>query len=131
MHYSYTSERKAEPEVLSGERFDRVEQEEVHKLLKDIIFLERELESCKIELSLKPDFNLLDAFKMLDTSNLGYLSFTELSSRLSMTFDLDTIGIQGLEGMQLLFDRYDTTKDQRLSLAEFCRAFTPLTSEYA
>lgn len=83
----------------------------MHKLLKDIIFLERELESCKIELSLKPDFNLLDAFKMLDTCNLGYLSFTELSSKLSMVFDLDTIGIQGLEGMQLLFDRYDSTKD--------------------
>lgn len=45
-------------------------------MLKDIIFLERELEACKIELALKPDFNLLDAFKMLDTANMGYLSFT-------------------------------------------------------
>ena len=80
-------------------------------MLKDIIFLERELESCKIELALKPDFNLLDAFKMLDTGNMGYLSFTELSSKLAITFDLDTVGIQGLEAMQLLFDRYDTTKD--------------------
>jgi len=99
-------------------------------MLKDIIFLERELEACKIELALKPDFNLLDAFKMLDTAYMGYLSFTELSSKLATTFELDTIGIKGLESMQLLFDRYDSTKDQRLSLAEFCRAFTPLTQEY-
>ncbi len=45
---------------------DRVEQEECHKMLKEIIFMERELESAKIELSLKPDFNLLDAFKVID-----------------------------------------------------------------
>lgn len=43
-------------------------------MFKDYIFLERELESAKVELSLKPDFNLLDAFKMIDLSNSGALS---------------------------------------------------------
>lgn len=42
-------------------------------MLKDFIFLERELESAKVELSLKPDFNLLDAFKMTDLNNSGAL----------------------------------------------------------
>ena len=46
-----------------------MEQEECHKMFKDIIFLERELESAKIELTLKPDFNLLDAFKTIDFNN--------------------------------------------------------------
>jgi hypothetical protein len=44
-------------------------------MLKEIIFIERELESAKIELSLKPDFNLLDAFKIIDMENKGYVCF--------------------------------------------------------
>jgi len=44
-------------------------------MLKEIIFMERELESAKVELSLKPDFNLLDAFKIIDVENKGYVSF--------------------------------------------------------
>ncbi len=37
--------------------------------------MERELESAKIELSLKPDFNLLDAFKVIDLENKGCVTF--------------------------------------------------------
>ena len=44
--------------------YDRIEQSEFAKVLKDNIFLERELESQRVELSLKTDFNLLDAFKL-------------------------------------------------------------------
>ncbi len=44
-------------------------------MLKEIIFIERELESAKIELSLKPDFNMLDGFKMIDMQNKGWVSF--------------------------------------------------------
>jgi hypothetical protein len=39
-----------------------------------MIFLERELESAKIELTLKNDFNLLDAFKMFDTRSVANIS---------------------------------------------------------
>ena len=44
-------------------------------MLKEIIFMERELESAKIELSLKPDFNLLDSFKIIDIDNRGSVKF--------------------------------------------------------
>ena len=54
--------------------FDRIEQQEFAKVLKDNIFLERELESAKIEAALKPDFNLLDAFKMFDCRGHGNIS---------------------------------------------------------
>jgi hypothetical protein len=39
-----------------------------------MIFLEREFESAKIELTLKNDFNLLDAFKMFDTKAVANIS---------------------------------------------------------
>lgn len=45
---------------------DRIELEEFVRALKDIVFAEREVESAKIELALKSDFNIVDAFKMLD-----------------------------------------------------------------
>ena len=56
------------------QNFDKIEQGEVAKIFKDTIFLERELESAKIELTLKPDFNLLDAFRMLDVLGKGFVS---------------------------------------------------------
>jgi len=54
--------------------FDRVEQQEFARVVKDNIFLERELESARIELALKPDFNLLDAFKIFDLRGTGNVS---------------------------------------------------------
>lgn len=54
--------------------FDRVEKGEVAKIFKDVIFLERELESAKIELCLKPDFNMIDAFRMLDLNQKGEIT---------------------------------------------------------
>ena len=47
-------------------RCDRIELEEFVRALKDIVFAEREVESAKIELALKSDFNIVDAFKMMD-----------------------------------------------------------------
>jgi Ca2+-binding EF-hand superfamily protein len=99
-------------------------------MLKEIIFMERELESAKIELSLKPDFNLLDAFKMIDLNNKGWVSFSELCDVLSRLFDIDTSTLSGRELLDLVFKRYDTNRDQKLSLAEFCKAFTPAGKEY-
>ena len=55
-------------------RIDRVELEEFIKALKEIIFAEREVESTKIELALKSDFNIIDAFKMLDSRGSGALT---------------------------------------------------------
>ena len=53
---------------------DRVELEEFLRGLKDIVFAEREVESAKIELALKSDFNMVDAFKMLDIRGGGLLT---------------------------------------------------------
>ena len=76
---SYVSVSKA-PQVgasmyhTGGARIDRVELDEFIKALKEIIFSEREVESTKIELALKSDFNVIDAFKMLDARGSGALT---------------------------------------------------------
>jgi Ca2+-binding EF-hand superfamily protein len=46
--------------------------------LIDIVNLEKDLEDIKIELSIKEDFNLIDAFGLLDPHAKGYVSPTEL-----------------------------------------------------
>ena len=54
--------------------FDKLEKGEVAKIFKDSLFLERELECMKVELALRPDFNLLDAFRMLDVKSKGFFT---------------------------------------------------------
>ena len=62
--------------------FDQIEKGEVAKIFKDSIFLERELESAKIELALKPDFNTLDLFRILDPLAKGFFSDLDLQENL-------------------------------------------------
>ena len=68
------AEAPAKNAGMSFGSFDRIEQQEFARVLKDNIFLEQELESAKIECALKPDFNLLDAFKIFDTQGSGNVS---------------------------------------------------------
>lgn len=74
------------------------------KIFKDTIFLERELESAKIEVALKPDFNLLDLFRLLDPTAKGYFSQIDLLDNLSRFLQIDNVG---REDAQLFFKRYD------------------------
>jgi hypothetical protein len=36
--------------------------------------MERELEAAKIECAMKPDFNLMDAFRMIDLDGKGWIN---------------------------------------------------------
>jgi len=100
-----------------SQNFDRVEQGELAKIFKDTIFLERELESAKIELTLKPDYNLLDAFRMLDTTGKGYITPTSLLESLWKLHKLDDIT---QDDVFLFFRRYDSKSKGMLSFHDFC-----------
>lgn len=50
------------------------EEEHLVKALKLQVDIDREIESLKKELSLKIDFNLLDAFRIFDYKGSGYAS---------------------------------------------------------
>ena len=84
--------------------FDRIEQQEFAKVLKDNIFLERELEGAKIEAALKPDFNLLDAFKVFDPRGSGNISVQDVIMALR-----ESIGFSEFthDDVYLLFRRND------------------------
>ena len=108
--------------------YDRIEQAEFAKVLKDNIFLERELESAKIELALKPDFNLLDAFKIYDTRGTGNVSVQDIISALreNLTFAEFTH-----DDVYLLFRRHDANTDGKLNFTEFSNVLLPVSKEYS
>jgi len=56
--------------------------DEFIKVLKDIIFAEREVESAKIELALKSDFNIVDKFNMFDLRGSGNVTQQDLKDGL-------------------------------------------------
>ena len=53
------------------------EEWELVHVLKDLMNLETDLENAKCDLSLKPDFNLVDCFWIFDSTGRGYMSLDD------------------------------------------------------
>ena len=72
------------------------------KEILELINIEKDLENLKIELTLKDDFNLIDAFGLLDYQCKGMVSAPELRE------SLQEIGLKvGIDEIDLLFSRYN------------------------
>ena len=52
-----------------------------------MIFIERDIESAKIDLSLKADFNLVDSFRIFDIKSLGSFTCQNLEDGLQKNLD--------------------------------------------
>lgn len=85
-----------------------------------LIGIDKDIENTKIDLALKDDFNLIDAFGLLDLRGIGYLSPTELRVGL-----LDLGLSVSFEDVNLLFDKYNKERDGRFKFSEFSEAFMP------
>lgn len=94
--------------------------------LKEQIALENELEDAKNRLALQSDFNLPDAFDLLDRYNQRQLSDRELG---------DSLASNGIyansEDVFLFVKRYDANADGRMASYEFDKAFTPKNASYS
>ena len=94
------------------------EEDQLVNGLRDFIALEREVESSKVALTLKPDFNLHDAFRIFDQGHYGAISVADLRDGLA------AIGVfPTSEETDLFFKRYDASNDGRLNFHEFSQAF--------
>lgn len=96
------------------------DREELVDALKQQMSVEREIENAKGYLVDRPDFNLFDAFRIFDYSNLGAIS------RIDLKLGLNDLGLfpSDLE-LELFIARYDTDGDGKLRFSEFCKAFEP------
>ena len=92
--------------------------------LADIISLEQEVESLKIALSLRSDFNLIDAFSLLDPSCRSEVTASELQEQ------LHSLGVELSDHeLRLLFARYAENPDL-LTYSKFSDIFLPCDEFY-
>jgi Ca2+-binding EF-hand superfamily protein len=111
---TYGAEKKRQSPLKQGD------EEELARAFKEEIALEKELEDAKIKLSMNSDFNLTDAFNMIDRNSNGFISPNEISDA------LQEMGVYALkEDVYLFVKRYDRNQDGKLRYSEFVDAFTP------
>ena len=102
------------------------DEDELINGLRDMIRAENEIEREKINLALKADFNLTDAFKIFDVNYCGRITVTELREGLA------AIGVfPTSEELDLFVTRYDTSGDRCLNMREFSDACLALDAYYA
>lgn len=89
-------------------------EEELVDVLKNLLEMEDDLENYRVDLSLKPDFNLLDLFRIFDIENKGYITFEEFRSSLSLFHIYPSYG-----DALLLFSRYETVSKGILNYSDF------------
>lgn len=89
-------------------------------LFRDQLELERRLERIKIDLSLRTDYNLIDAFRLFDNEGKGWINPQEVKEGLKI-FNV----FANEDELQLLFYRYDKDQDGKLRYSEFCDSFLP------
>jgi Ca2+-binding EF-hand superfamily protein len=109
-------------------RLDNVEVDEFGRALREIVMIEREVESAKIELALKSDFNLYDFFKALDVKGSGSLAQTDLKMGLERSFGFVDFN---LDDVYMFFKRFDRYGTGLLDFNQIGIAVLPFSREYA
>lgn len=102
------------------------DESELVRSFKQQIDLARELEAAKFSLASRPDFNLVDGFRILDEHDKGYISVLELEDVLR---SLGIICIK--DEPNLLVKHYSSQNDLRLRYYDFTTMFKPKDEEIA
>ena len=93
--------------------------------LKKMMNYESELERMKINLSLKNDFNVEDAFRVFELNGRGYLTVEDLE------FGLNSLEVYpSSKDLRLLMKRFDLNKNGFLNYADFFDILVPFEKDY-
>ena len=99
-------------------KFD--EEEELISAFREYIRLELEVDDAKCRLAQQTDFNLMDAYQMLDKFSKGWVTVPDI---------IESLGELGAyphkDDVYLFVRRYDKDGDGRVLYSDFCDAFTP------
>lgn len=98
---------------------------DIVKYFKTLINCEDELEKCKQNLALRPDFNLVDFFLFFDKEKLGCCvkeEFGETLKELGVHFQKDDL--------ELFLKRF-AKNEETLKFYDFSEAFLPILDDYA
>ena len=87
-------------------KMEHFEEDEVARVMKEFIEIDKELENAKQLLSLKTDFNIEDCYKIFDIDEKGYFNMRELEE----VFNLFEIYPSNDE-LSLVMLKYDRDED--------------------
>lgn len=85
-----------------------------------------DLERQKQILVEQGDFNLMDAFNMMDAKSLGWVSAPQI-----LTFLVECDQFNHKDDVYNFTRRFDRDNDSRLLYSDFCEAFTPKDTYYS
>ena len=126
-HYSTYNPRNPPESIPSyNHTLNHAEEKHLVSALNDFLSMEIDLEQVRIDLSLRPDFNLLDLFRMFDIDNKGYITFDEFRSGIYL-FHI----YPNTEDSRSFFTRYETTSKGILNYSDFWAIFCPKEEEYS
>eukprot|EP00825_Cyclidium_porcatum_P001988 TRINITY_DN10918_c0_g3_i4.p1 TRINITY_DN10918_c0_g3~~TRINITY_DN10918_c0_g3_i4.p1 ORF type:complete len:523 (-),score=85.81 TRINITY_DN10918_c0_g3_i4:468-1991(-) len=102
------------------------DEKQLVQTLRRLVQIDREIEDDRKSLALKQDFNLMDAFRILDKQEQGMITLSEFQQQLS------NIGIYLTQSeFLLLFNKFHKKDDVVLSFSEFVSVLLPESPEYA
>jgi Ca2+-binding EF-hand superfamily protein len=101
------------------------EQNQFNDFLKKLMGIEGEIEKLKIDLSLNPDFNCEDAFRIFELNGRGFINQCDLKCGLNL------LGIYPTEHeVRLLMKRFDLQNQGFLNYADFFDMLVPYEKDY-
>ena len=101
-----------------------LQSQDLAQCLKQLVFIERDLESIKIDLALKSDFNLGDCFKLFDGCNKGQISQHDLAHGLQVNLNFEQVNSVDIA---LFFKRHDKDNQGYLTFNQFSEAVLPFS----
>jgi len=112
--------------IRKGLQFDEGQFDPLIHTFKQFILLDKDLETAKQDLALKPDFNLLEFFRLFDVEQKGVISIVEVEDGMRL------FGVYpNREELYLFVRKYDRDNDGKLRFNDLAEAFTPKAEEYA
>jgi Ca2+-binding EF-hand superfamily protein len=113
------------PQLQNENKYFSYEQNQFNDFLKKLMEAEAQIEDAKINLSLNPDFNCEDAFRLFEENDKGYLDENDLK------YGLNLIGLKPSDqDIKLLMKRFDLQKSGGINYADFFDIIVPFEKNY-
>ena len=106
-------------------KYIEYEKNQFNDFLKKLMGIEGEIERLKIDLSLNPDFNCEDAFRIFELDGRGYFDKDDLK------YGLNLLNIYPTDHeLRLFMKRFDLQKQGGINFADFFDIVVPFEKEY-
>ena len=114
------------PSRLSSQiNYNAYEEGQFNDFLRKLMSVENQIESAKINLALKPDFNVEDAFRLFECNGRGFLDQNDLKCGLNL------IGVYPTDQeVRLLMKRFDLQKQGSINFPDFFDMLVPFEKDY-